>query len=150
MDQLLDAVEASEKAMVDAQDELHDAFAESANAQPLLAPESEKQAAIAEALNHLAEVASGASAAVQVTGAEVEDVTVVPWHGGIKDAREAYLAHSEAWVDYLDAASKGAYDTSLSTAISATFDIAHKRFEDTLPVWARYDASGRVEDIWDD
>lgn len=53
------------------------------------------------ALAGIRRVASNAAADVRASGAEVEVVEVMPWHGDIKDARMAYMEHNDAWAHFL-------------------------------------------------
>ena len=36
----------------------------------------------------------------------ITDLPVFPWHGPVRDARRAYLAHADAWLAYLDDVSR--------------------------------------------
>lgn len=97
VDRLLTAVEASEAAMVTTQERVSRAFEE--------LPAQPSQSDVAALRGELSQIAADGEASIAAAGEQVAGLTVLPWHFAIRDAREAYLAHNAAWVDYLGAAS---------------------------------------------
>ena len=98
-DRLLTAVEASEAQMVLVQDRVRETLAPLEDGEPLTESERERVSA------QLRQIAADGETAIAEAGVGVEQVQIVPWHPRLEAAREAYLAHNRAWVDYLAAAS---------------------------------------------
>jgi hypothetical protein len=94
MARLLDAIEASEAQMVQAQDEIAGLIAEHG-----------QDPAGGELIGKLTDATSRGRDAIAAAGSRVEAVEVLGWHGSIEEAKQAYLAHNQAWQDYLDRAS---------------------------------------------
>jgi hypothetical protein len=104
----------------------------------------------------LAEVPTDAArseAAIRVAGDAVDQTQILPWHHALRAAREAYVAHNTAWVQWLKSLTKDpkkALDRSGFADIDATFRIAHRRFDDAMP-WLTFGDSGkRIKAIWID
>lgn len=97
MNQLVSRIEASEAAMGAAQ--------ESIGAVPLADDASATQEA--EAKDALRSASAAGREAVSATGDDVAALTFLPWHTEQIAAQGAYLAHNQAWVDYLE---RGATD----------------------------------------
>ena len=98
MDQLLTAIESSESAMEQAQDEVTTAMAPYVEGNM-----TEKQRVRLQA--RLKAIAAEGQQAIGQAGVEVQSVSVLPWHSRIADAQRAYLRHNTAWVAYMIAAS---------------------------------------------
>jgi hypothetical protein len=158
MDQLLDAVQLSERAIRDGNSRLESALQESDlasldDSSGLVVPESERQAIIADARESLSRTSGSAAVNVQTAGAEVEDVLIFPWHRSLVEASDAYLDHNEAWREYLLAIAaepSKMYDPALTSQIEATSRISRRRFDDALPLWPQYDAQQRVTRLFEE
>ena len=87
MGRLLTAVEASESAMGQTSVDVMAAFERNLDA-PSLVPA-------------LTDIALDGQVRVSIAGDGVAEVGILPWHRRIEDARSAYLAHNQAWQDYL-------------------------------------------------
>ena len=114
VDRLVDAIESSESAMIEGRDEVQRRYADSDWAEinpdagvvdPGFATPLERQEALEDVRAEVSNAAGSAAASVQVAGAEVEDVWILPWHRQAERARAAYLEHNAAWVRYLRAVS---------------------------------------------
>ncbi len=95
---LLAAVEASEAAMVDTQEKVREAF----DAVPGQPTQDDVEGLRAQ----LSAIAAEGQGAIAAAGVQVSAVTVLPWHAATREAKTAYLAHNQAWVDYLGAATE--------------------------------------------
>jgi hypothetical protein len=160
LDQLLDAVEQSEHSMVDARHSLESVESDwstalAAHGCTSQAPSYECQqyvngeAATIRAAMSAASASAGSS--VRQTGAEVEHVGILPWHGALKDARAAYVDHSDAWYRHYMRVSDDLTqlnDPRDLADINSTFSIAHARFLDAIPVAPLFDANSRIAKIW--
>ena len=98
-DNLVSAVEQSETAMKTTQTDFDDVLS-AYDTENLTEEEREQLSA------DLADVAARGLAAIATAGEGVAEVQIMPWHTNILEAREAYLAHNQAWVDYMAAASE--------------------------------------------
>jgi hypothetical protein len=81
----------------------------------------------------------------------VGDVSVLPWHGALREARSKYLRHSATWEDYF---SDGAQDpeTLFGTdpQINATFRIAMRSLLDAEAFTVGKSFGTRIDAIADD
>ena len=98
MNQLLTAIESSESAMQQAQDDVNAAL-EPYSANDMTEKERRRLQA------RLKAIAGEGQQAIGQAGVEVQAVSVLPWHTQIADAQRAYLRHNTAWVAYMIAAS---------------------------------------------
>lgn len=144
MDQLLDAVELSEKVLEDSQRDLNN-----------IAPQlhyrltAERREQVLAALQRSA---ADAAAEVQDTGALVQEVFVLPWHRSLVKAREVYDDHSQAWDDrYSNAADDigTLNDRAPGARITSTFRVAERAFVAAIPRLALNDAEARVAAIFE-
>lgn len=104
-----------------------------------------------EVLQGVTAAAGRAAASTRVAGAEVEQVSVLPWHGAIKEAQQAYLEHNKAWVTYLRAsASDPAQLTaeSLRSDIVGTYLIAADRAAAAVPRWTGSELNRSVDALF--
>lgn len=128
-DRLLTAVEASEGQMVLVQDRVRQALAPFEDGEPLTGAERERVSA------ELRQIAADGETAIAEAGVGVEQVRIVPWHPRLAAAREAYLAHNQAWVDYLAAASvEPAEFFTPQPAVNDTFAAAQAPLLAALPL----------------
>lgn len=143
MKALVGAVEDSESAM-EWTDEQIQAIIKQYGANGKLAPAEEKKASDA-----LSEAAYAGTFAIGAAGEEVAAVTVLPWHGDIKKAQRAYLAHNRAWLEYME---KATDDPTLlfktQPLINSTFEAAEPLMKAAVPVPALFDLKQRVETIF--
>ena len=98
MNRLLTAVEASESAMKQAQDDVTAAL------EPYAAGDM-TQAERAKLQSELKAIATKGQQSIGAAGQQVKSVGVLPWHTKIAEAQRAYLRHNAAWVAYMIAAS---------------------------------------------
>lgn len=88
---------------------------------------------------------------VQVAGAAVASVRVLPWHSRIHDAKRRYLEHSKAWERYLKSAASEASsldDRAALAEIKATFKIAEGAFKAAVPIYSPFNAEARIQRIF--
>jgi hypothetical protein len=94
---------------------------------------------------------SASAAEVMTTGDAVQRVSVLPWHGAIRDAQNAYVNHSNAWASSLKACARDPASMSQSSVdIRATFAILGPVLRTAVPIRAMNDLSARVEKIMAD
>lgn len=145
MGELLEAVEASEKVMVSAQDDIETTGREamSQSSSPLTQQQiSDVRAALSDAASH------GASQVLS-EGDAVRGVSVMPWHRSLVDARSRYVAHSSAWQDYLEGAARDPAEIWIEhPKIDGTFLSARRAFRRAIPPLALHDATARVDAIF--
>jgi hypothetical protein len=96
---LLDEIEQSEAVMIDAQEEVR-SIAEGAL--------GEESADRAEAEESLQRIATESGEELAQIAEEIAVLRIAPWNDSIEQARTSYLAHSQAWQDFLGAASEDA------------------------------------------
>lgn len=82
-------------------------------------------------------------------GQKVAAVRVLPWHTGIKQAQDAYLAHNKAWQDYLAQAAKdpGAFGTE-QEQVNSTFADAEQPIRGAVPSPDLFRLKARVDTIF--
>ena len=143
MRSLVNAVEDSESAMEWTQGQVQ-AIIKQYGANGKLTDAQQKKA-----FDALSEAAYAGNFAIGAAGEEVAKVTVLPWHGDIKSAQSAYLAHNHAWQDYME---KAADDPTLlfktQALINSTFEAAEPLMKKAVPVPALFDLKKRVETIF--
>lgn len=94
---LLTAIEASEASMIVVQDDVAAAF----DAFDAAGQSAEARADLDASLR---EIAAEGAVAIETAGLAVTAVEILPWHGALERARDAYVLHNVAWVDYLNRA----------------------------------------------
>lgn len=97
-DRLLAGVIASEAVMEAAQTDLVDVLTQLEDENLTV---EERQELVAE----LSVITGAGEIAIARAGESIEALTIWPWHNRLLQARDAYLAHNAAWVDYMAAAS---------------------------------------------
>ena len=138
MDSLLKTTESSEKAMIDfkaTEHKLRVSWDATGNVDRTAA------------LQAITAMCGTGAANVQTARALVEDVRIMPWRVGIVDARHRYLAHNQAWLDYLrGCASDGMriVDKAADANIEATFRVAGQAYLAALPPFASEGQRARV------
>lgn len=143
MKALVSAVEESESAMQWTDDQIQ-SIIEQYGANGTLAPAEQKKA-----FDALSEAAFAGNFAIGAAGEGVAQVSVLPWHGDIKSAQTAYLAHSKAWQDYMETATDD--PTVLfktQPLINSTFESAEPLMKAAVPVPALFDLKKRVDTIF--
>jgi hypothetical protein len=140
---LVGAVEDSESAMQWTDDQIQQII-QQYGANGKLDAEQQKKA-----WDALSEAAYAGEFAISAAGDVVAGVTVLPWHGDIVRAQDAYLAHNAAWQDYMKAAVD---DPALlfkpQPEINNTFDAAQPLMERAVPIPALFDLKARVAEIF--
>lgn len=96
-DALITAVERSETSMKVTQEEFAAVMA-------TVDPESLTDQQRAALRTELTDLAQKSQASIGLEGIGVADVSVLPWHTSITNAKDVYLDHNSAWVDYMAAA----------------------------------------------
>lgn len=96
-DALITVVERSETSMKVTQEEFAAVMA-------TVDPESLTDQQRAALRTELTDLALKSQASIGLAGIGVADVSVLPWHTSITNARDVYLEHNSAWVDYMAAA----------------------------------------------
>jgi hypothetical protein len=141
-DNLVTAVERSESAMKATQDEFAAVIAEYDTAN--LTDEEREQLR-----SELSDVAAQGEVAIAAAGEGVAEVQVLPWHAQLLDAREAYLAHNRAWVDYMAAAAEDPAEWFRpQQAVNDTFADAKLPLVEAVPLFDPLDTLQRIELIY--
>ena len=136
---MLNAIEASENQMKIAQDAIVSQV-----------PDDPRDADLKDDKDLKAAAAAGRDE-VAAAGESAKGLSFLPWHGELIAAQGAYLAHNQAWVDYLAA---GAADPSTMfdgrDDIEPTWREAEVRVEAAVPLlpWPRIDF--RINEIFAD
>lgn len=143
MRQLVSQIEVSEQAMAGTQVDLANAIeAFRAKTTPTDADRAELETALrAAAAKGLTGVTKG--------GDLVQSVKIVPWHADIKEAQKRYLAHNQAWQDYLGRASTDASEfTKTQENVNATFAEAEQPMRLAVPRPDLFGLAKRVNVIY--
>lgn len=141
MSQLLAKVENSESTMVAAKDRIAS----------VELPEDASDADVAAASAEIEQLARESVGAVEQAGDQVGEVTFLPWHTEIIDAQGAYLAHNQAWVDYLNAGSQDAVTLfGDDNNISPTWAAAEVRVRAAIPYVPWPNIPNQVDRIFED
>ncbi len=143
MKSLVSAVEDSESAMQWTDDQIQAVIKKYGENGKLTDAQQKK------AFDALSEAAYAGNFAIGAAGEEVAKVSVLPWHGDIKNAQSAYLAHNHAWQDYMK---KATDDPTLlfkeQPEINSTFEAAELLMKRAVPVPALFDLKKRVDTIF--
>ena len=141
-DRLVSAVERSENAMKATQAEFDEVLS-SYDTEDL--SDAEREQLLAE----LADVAARGEASIAAAGVEVGRVEVLPWHAPLRDAQTAYLAHNQAWVDYMAAAAADPAEWFRpQPAVNDTFADAKLPLVEAVPLFDPLDTLARIELIY--
>ncbi len=141
-DNLVRAVEQSETAMKTTQAEFDEVL--SAYDTENLTDDEREQLR-----TELADVAARGEAAIAVAGEGVAEVQIMPWHAQLLDARAAYLAHNQAWVDYMAAAAEDPGEWFRpQPAVNDTFADAKLPLVEAVPLFDPLDTLSRIEIIY--
>lgn len=139
---LVSAVEQSETAMKTTQADFEDAIS-AYDTDNLTDAEREQL------LTDLSEVAARGEEAIAAAGAGVADVPILPWHTQLLDAQQAYLAHNEAWVDYMAAAAEDPAEWFRpQPAVNDTFAEAKLPLVEAVPLFDFLQTLPRIELIY--
>jgi len=123
MNELLDRVEASEEVMGELQDGVAEAFEEHGAGNDNQKLDSE-----------LRDLAAEAEVEIAAAGAAVAELPIAVWHGDIEQARDAYLLHNRAWVEYMARASEDSAEfLRPQEAVNETFFDAQAPFVEAVP-----------------
>ena len=141
MNQLVSRIEVSEAAMGAAQAAIGDVtLADDATA-----------AAKAEARRELSSASAAGGDAVAAAGEGVAELTFLPWHEQQIAAQGAYLAHNQAWVDYLQRGSTRPLTLfGDDNMIEPTWVRAEAAVRAAVPVPTAPPLQQRVDDIFRD
>ena len=138
MQALLERVEASEAVMGELQDAATKAFEEHSDAQDREKLDSE-----------LRDLAAAAKTDIAAAGLEVAAIPIAVWHVDIERARDAYLLHNQAWVEYMDRASGSSAEfIAPQPLVNETFIAAEPFFLEAIPAPDLRDFTARVAAIF--
>ena len=141
-DNLVRAVEQSETAMKTTQAEFDEVL--SAYDTENLTDEEREQLRM-----ELADVAARGEVAIAGAGEGVAEVQIMPWHAQLLDARDAYLAHNQAWVAYMAAAAEDPAEWFRpQPAVNETFADAKLPLVEAVPLFDPLDTLSRIEVIY--
>ena len=141
-DNLVRAVEQSETAMKTTQADFDEVLS-TYDTENLTDEEREQLRA------ELADVAARGEAAIALAGEGVAAVQIMPWHVQLLDARTAYLAHNQAWVDYMAAAAEDPGEWFRpQPAVNETFADAKLPLVGAVPLFDPLDTLSRIEVIY--
>lgn len=97
----------------------------------------------------LAEVATQGEVAIAAAGEGVAEVQIMPWHAQLLDAREAYLAHNQAWVAYMASAAEDPGEWFRpQPAVNDTFADAKLPLVEAVPLFDPLDTLSRIKIIY--
>lgn len=141
MDRLVNGIEESEAAMITAIDGVRAALDEDPLADGL-APETG---------DALVEIATDAGDEVSAAAVDIGAVVIQPWHEDIELARDAYLAHNQAWQDFLATAAEDPQEWFTDyEPINTTWDAVGPTLRAAVPTPALWDLAERVAIVLDD
>ena len=138
MQALLDRVEASEAVMGALNEAVEQAFEDHGEGGDRSKLDGE-----------LRELASMAKQDIEAAGEEVAALPIAPWHADIDRARDAYLQHNAAWVDYMERASRSAAEfIAPQPLVNETFFAAQPLFVEAIPAPDVRDFTARIAAIF--
>lgn len=141
-DRLITAVEASERAMGVVQRQVGDVFEE-------LNSEDLTEERRAELVDELSVIATEGEVAIAEAGEQVAQVRIWPINSRLEEAREAYLRHNRAWVDYMArAAEDPAEFVSPQQEVNDSFFDARGPLFRAVPVLDLLDLQARLRVIY--
>jgi hypothetical protein len=85
---------------------------------------------------------------------DIEQTLIFPWKSDLKLARDKYLDHHEAWIEYIDAFAQMKENSDILSnfdkdfAISPTFKISEKAFLRSVPVIDLLNSKKKIETIF--
>lgn len=140
---LVGAVEDSESAMKWTDDQIQSIVKQYGDTGKLTAAQKTK------AWDALSEAAYAGEFAIGAAGEEVSAVTVLPWHKDILHAQDAYLAHNQAWQDYMKVATADPVALfKTQPDVNSTFEAAGPLMKKAVPVPALFELKDRVDLIF--
>ena len=124
--ELVTAIEGSEAAMGEVQDQITDAFDAT-----------------------LSNIAANGASSIALAGDKVAAVPLLPWDVAIWNSRQAYLDHNLAWQEYLSAAALNPIElTKDQPAINDTFLVFEETITAAVPDPALFDLEKRVAHLF--
>jgi len=149
MDRLVSAIEKSESAMGEVQDRVSLVFEELDGEVP---PQDERaNAETAAAVAKLAAIAVDGEQAIAAAAREISNVTVLPWHAKIIQARDTYLLHNYAWQAYMQSAQQDPVAFTVpQNLVNQTFEDAEEPLMRAVPAPSLFDLLERVESIFEE
>ena len=141
-DNLVAAVEQSETAMKTTQAEFDEVLS-AYDTENLTDAEREQLRA------ELSDVAERGGTAIADAGGFVAGIQILPWHTQVLDAQEAYLAHNQAWVDYMAAAAEDPAEWFRpQPEVNDTFAQAKDPLVEAVPLFDPLGTLSRIELIY--
>lgn len=143
MRSLVTAIERSEAAMGETQENVGGIIQAYAGRTPLSeADQDELDAALQAA-------AAQGRDAIAAAGAEVAEVSWLLWHRDVAAAQESYLAHNRAWQDYLARAAEDPSEFARpQDDVNTTFADAEVEVRAAIPLIALFDLRDRIDVIF--
>ena len=141
-DNLVSAVEQSEMAMMATQAEFDEVLS-AYDTENLTDEEREQLSA------ELSDVAERGGVAIADAGGFVAGLLIMPWHTQLLDAQDAYLAHNQAWVNYMAAAAEDPAEWFRpQPAVNDTFADAKLPLVEAVPFFDFLQTLPRIELIY--
>jgi len=141
-DNLVSAVEQSEMAMMATQAEFDEVLS-AYDTENLTDEEREQLSA------ELSDVAERGGVAIADAGGFVAGLLIMPWHTQLLDAQDAYLAHNQAWVNYMAAAAEDPAEWFRpQPAVNDTFADAKLPLVEAVPFFDFLQSLPRIELIY--
>lgn len=143
MNELLTKVEASELEMMVVQEEIERV---SSDFEALPDPTDEDRQ---ELVKELATTAAVGQEAIAEAGAAISAAEIAPWHVGVQEARDDYLAHSQAWQEYLGRAKEDPLElTRPQELVDSTFLESEESMRAAVPSILGSEILARVDVIY--
>lgn len=138
MQELLDRVETSEAVMGELNEAVELAFEEHGSGGDRSKLDAE-----------LRDLAASAKVDIAAAGGKVAALPIAVWHADLERARDAYLLHNQAWVDYMERASTSSAEfIAPQPVVNETFFAAQPLFVEALPAPDVRDLAARVAAIF--
>ncbi len=106
--------------------------------------------------NDMSQIASISKDNLVETTFEIEQTFIFPWKSDLKLARDKYLDHHEAWIEYIDAFAQMKENSDILSnfdkdfAISPTFKISEKAFLRSIPVIDLLSSKKKIAKIFEE
>ena len=105
----------------------------------------------AELVGRLADVAAFGQEAIMEAGDDLADDTYLPWHTALRQAQRDYLAHNQAWQDYLERATVDPGEFTVpQDEVNDSFLVAERSLRSAVPPLADRELRQRVDAIFAD
>ena len=103
----------------------------------------------AELVGQLADVAAFGQEAIAAAGDDLADESYLPWHTALHQAQRDYLAHNQAWQDYLERATVDPGEFTVpQDEVNDSFMVAERSLRSAVPPLADEELRQRVDAIF--